>query len=176
MSSTEAELPAAALADQLGATVQFYSEPGGDIVGVEPSRTVESVVLAEVSPTVLVLPGGLGWRDPAESGPVVEWITRAATCAKGLLTVSTGSLLLAATGLISGEAAAGHWLGRSLLRDLGADSTSERIATSHDSTWVTASGSSAAVDAAKPLADRILWGRTIAAEHRARLHDGGTQK
>jgi putative intracellular protease/amidase len=67
--------------------------------------------------------------------------------------VCTGSLILAAAGLLDGRRATGHWLAMDKLRELGADAVAERFV--FDGKIVTAAGVSAGIDMALALAARI---------------------
>ncbi len=65
----------------------------------------------------------------------------------------TGSLLLAAAGLLTGRRATSHWLALDTLRTLGAEPTGERVVT--DGKYVTAAGVSAGIDMGLTLLGRI---------------------
>jgi transcriptional regulator GlxA family with amidase domain len=67
--------------------------------------------------------------------------------------VCTGSLILAAAGLLAGKRATGHWLAMEKLRELGADAVRERVV--FDGKIVSAAGVSAGIDMALALAARI---------------------
>lgn len=57
---------------------------------------------------ILVIPGGLGARHERNNPHVIEYIKRQAEEAEIVLTVCTGALLLAATGLLNGMKATTH--------------------------------------------------------------------
>ena len=65
----------------------------------------------------------------------------------------TGSLILAAAGLLDGKRATSHWLALEQLRGLGAEPVSERVV--FDGKIVTAAGVSAGIDMALALAATI---------------------
>ena len=65
----------------------------------------------------------------------------------------TGSLILAAAGLLSGRRATSHWLALDELGWLGAAPVSERVV--FDGKYVTAAGVSSGIDMALALAGRI---------------------
>jgi len=67
--------------------------------------------------------------------------------------VCTGSLLLAAAGILDGVDAATHWAQRGLLAELGARPASERVVTRGK--IVTAAGVSAGIDMALALVARL---------------------
>ncbi len=67
--------------------------------------------------------------------------------------VCTGSLILAAAGLLDGRPATGHWLAMDALGALGAQPVAERVV--FDGRIVTAAGVSAGIDMALALAARV---------------------
>jgi putative intracellular protease/amidase len=73
--------------------------------------------------------------------------------------VCTGSLILAAAGLLDGKRATSHWLAIEELRRLGVEPASQRVV--FDGKLVTAAGVSAGIDMALTLAARIA-GDTVA--------------
>jgi len=165
VSSGELELVSLAAAAPLGASITYVSPLPGMVTGVEPARSVEAVALPTAGeaagPTMLIVPGGLGWQTIVELPDFVAWLRVAAEGAKGVVSISTGSLLLAATGLLDGLGATGHWLAHQDLADLGAEAQTGRSVSAHNGRWVTASGTQAASVAASELAQRILWGRSL---------------
>ncbi|KAI0434889.1 ThiJ/PfpI family protein [Xylaria sp. FL1042] len=54
---------------------------------------------------VLLVPGGLGTRDPTVTAPIVEFLKRVFPRLRYLLTVCTGSAILAQSGLLDGRRA-----------------------------------------------------------------------
>jgi transcriptional regulator GlxA family with amidase domain len=67
--------------------------------------------------------------------------------------VCTGSLILAAAGLLAGRRATSHWLALDRLRGFGAQPADERVI--FDGKYVTAAGVSAGIDLALALSERI---------------------
>ena len=65
----------------------------------------------------------------------------------------TGSLLLAAAGLLEGRRATSHWLALDELRKFGAEPTGERVVI--DGKYVTAAGVSSGIDMGLTLLGRI---------------------
>jgi len=162
VTTTEIAEPVARLAQGLQADVVHIGVSVGAVVGVEPVRTVhidhDLHDPGTPVPPVLVIPGGLGWKRLVDDLAVLTWIASVAGQADGVLTMSTGSLILASAGRLSGQAATGHWLAQDTLSALGADVRRERTTRSKDSRVVTASGASAALGASGVLADRLRWG------------------
>jgi cyclohexyl-isocyanide hydratase len=59
---------------------------------------------------VPVVPGGLGQQDLIEDDAVLSFLRAQAENAQYLVSVCTGSLLLAAAGLLRGHRATCHWM------------------------------------------------------------------
>jgi putative intracellular protease/amidase len=110
--------------------------------------------LADVlRPDILVVPGGPGTDDQLKDGPVHEWLRAADATTQWTTSVCTGSLILAAAGLLAGRRATSHWLALGELGRLGATPVSERVV--FDGKYVTAAGVSAGIDMGLTLAGRV---------------------
>jgi transcriptional regulator GlxA family with amidase domain len=159
VTTADVDLPVAELADRLDADVVFVGSEIGVVHGVEPSRAVvvDIAPTAGFLPDVLVIPGGLGWRQVIGDEAIVRWLTAAGRQAKGVLAISTGSLLLGSVGLLEGEDATGHWLAAEDLAKLGATVQTARVALADRGRVVTAAGAGSAIGAARQLADSIRW-------------------
>jgi putative intracellular protease/amidase len=137
------------------ATVTFVAEETGT------KRTDNGCLglLAEASlaelpdPEILLVPGGVGQRALMEEGPVHEWLRAAHEQTTWTTSVCTGSLILAAAGLLEGRRATSHWLAMEELGSLGVEAVSERVV--FDGKIVTAAGVSAGIDMALELVARI---------------------
>lgn len=107
-------------------------------------------------PDVIVMPGGIGTRALVHDDEVLSWLRTAHTTSRWTTSVCTGSLVLAAAGLLDGRTAATHWSCLDELRALGAVPTSERVVEHPDLRIVTAAGVSAGIDMALRLAARLV--------------------
>jgi transcriptional regulator GlxA family with amidase domain len=105
------------------------------------------------SPDIVVVPGGYGTRALLDREPLLDWIRQAHETTAWTTSVCTGSLLLAAAGLLDGAPATTHWLARDLLGELGAKVVPERIA--EHGKIITAAGVSSGIDMALHLVKRI---------------------
>lgn len=112
-------------------------------------------------PEVVVVPGGIGTRALLEDRPILDWIRTAHATSAYTTSVCTGSLLLAAAGLLDGLTATTHWGARELLAQLGAVPVPERVVAHLDRHIVTAAGVSSGIDMALRLAE-LLTDRTTA--------------
>jgi len=110
--------------------------------------------LAEVTaPDILVVPGGFGTRSLLDHQPLLSWIREVDESTTWTTSVCTGSLLLAAAGLLDGRPATTHWLARETLSGLGAEPVSDRVV--FDGKYVTGAGVSAGIDMALTLVTEI---------------------
>ncbi|MFN3258331.1 MAG: DJ-1/PfpI family protein [Ilumatobacter sp.] len=159
VSSAEVDVPVTRLAERLGATVVLVGAEVGPVHGVEPARSVVAGCDPSTAPTVdyLVVPGGLGWKRVLDDDAVRSWLRMAARDARGILAISTGSLLLASVGRLTGKHATGHWLAEDDLAALGAVVETTRIAADDMGRVVTASGALAAASTIDELVERAQW-------------------
>ncbi|MFD8305389.1 DJ-1/PfpI family protein [Streptomyces sp. NPDC059690] len=110
--------------------------------------------LAEVPrPDVVVVPGGPGQSGQMDNEALLGWIRAADVTSTWTTSVCTGSLLLAAAGLLQGRRATSHWLALDELKRFGAEPTGERVVT--DGKYVTAAGVSSGIDMGLALVGRI---------------------
>jgi transcriptional regulator GlxA family with amidase domain len=143
----------------------FNSVPGNESIFVAeetgPVRNesdtlslVADASLDEVtSPDIVVVPGGFGNRMLLEHEPLHEWIRGVHETSTWTTSVCTGSLLLAAAGLLDGAPATTHWLARERLAELGAKPVPDRIV--EHGKIITAAGVSSGIDMALHLVKTI---------------------
>ncbi|MBC2900482.1 DJ-1/PfpI family protein [Streptomyces cupreus] len=110
--------------------------------------------LAEVpSPDIVIVPGGPGQTPQMENEALLDWLRAADGTSTWTTSVCTGSLLLAAAGLLKGRRATSHWLALDFLKRFGVEPTGERVVT--DGKYVTAAGVSSGIDMGLTLLGRI---------------------
>ncbi|CAM5539975.1 DJ-1/PfpI family protein [Streptomyces purpurascens] len=110
--------------------------------------------LADVpNPDIVVVPGGPGQESLMAHEPLLDWLRAADAGSTWTTSVCTGSLLLAAAGLLRGRRATSHWLTLEELKRFGAEPTGERVVT--DGKYVTAAGVSSGIDMGLTLLGRI---------------------
>ena len=139
-----------------GATVHFIAaEPG-------PKQT-ENGMLALVAerslddlpdPEVIVVPGGFGTRALMHDEEMLGWLRHAHAGSQWTTSVCTGSLLLAAAGILDGLEATTHWLVLDKLTEFGATPVADRRVVEQGKV-ITAAGVSSGIDMALTLASRI---------------------
>jgi len=105
------------------------------------------------APDIVLVPGGPGEVAARAGGPVLDWLRAVHETSTWTTSVCTGSLILAAAGLLEGKRATSHWLALEQLGRLGAVPVAERVV--FDGKLVTAAGVSAGIDMALTLAARI---------------------
>jgi transcriptional regulator GlxA family with amidase domain len=104
-------------------------------------------------PDIVLVPGGLGTYAALEEERLVEWIRTAHQTSDWTTSVCTGSLLLAAAGVLDGLEATTHWLDLEALERLGARPAGRRVV--EQGRVVTAAGVSSGIDMGLVLAARI---------------------
>ncbi|MCC3774754.1 DJ-1/PfpI family protein [Streptomyces sp. UNOB3_S3] len=143
-----------------GAETVFVAERPGPVTNESGNLTlVAERSLADVPrPDIVVVPGGPDRSLPLDPGPVQEWLTAVDQHTTWTTSVCTGSLILAAAGLLTGRRATSHWLHLEQLGSLGAEPTGERVV--FDGKYVTAAGVSSGIDMGLTLLGRISGDRT----------------
>jgi len=142
-----------------GAAVTFVAiEPG-------PKRTENGMLALTADralvdlphPDVIVVPGGFGTRALLGEERILAWLREAHAHSTWTTSVCTGSLLLAAAGILDGLEATTHWMAMDVLAEQGAIPVSRRIV--EQGKVMTAAGVSAGIDMALLLASRIAGER-----------------
>jgi transcriptional regulator GlxA family with amidase domain len=117
-------------------------------LGLSVDRTLDEVT----EPDIVLVPGGEGNRPLMSDERVLSWLRQVDESTKWTTSVCTGSLVLAAAGLLEGRKATGHWMYLEPLRGLGADPVGGRFV--EDGKTITAAGVSAGIDMALHLVGR----------------------
>jgi putative intracellular protease/amidase len=147
--------PYEVLARLPGARTRFVGEHAGpvrtdnQVLGLMADMARADVAAADV----LVMPGGFATRNLEHDTGLLEWIRAIDAGSTWTTSVCTGSMLLAAAGLLEGKRATTHWSSLERLREYGAEPTSERVV--EQGKYVTAAGVSAGIDMALTLAARV---------------------
>lgn len=141
--------------DMTGPLQVFSSLPGAEVhlvwKRIEPlaSDTVLSIMptttIADCPQLdVICVPGGYGTDALMADDEVLDFVRRQAAGARYVTSVCTGSIVLAAAGLLKGYKAATHWSARDVLPIFGAEVSSQRVCI--DRNRITGGGITAGID------------------------------
>jgi transcriptional regulator GlxA family with amidase domain len=138
-----------------GTDVIFTAERARGITDESGTLTLQATAAYSdlPAPDIVVVPGGPGQAAQMTPGPLWDWLLAADRTSTWTTSVCTGSLILAAAGLLRGRAATSYWLALEELGRLGAVPRQERFV--FDGKYATAAGVSAGLDLALALAGRI---------------------
>ncbi|MGH2833408.1 MAG: DJ-1/PfpI family protein [Solirubrobacteraceae bacterium] len=138
-----------------GAKVTFIAHEAGSVTTDNGMLSViaECSLRELTQPDIFVVPGGPGEVAERAGGEIIDWLRAVHETSTWSTSVCTGSLILAAAGLLNGRRATSHWLAMEELRRLGAEPVHERVV--FDGKLVTAAGVSAGIDMALTLAASI---------------------
>ncbi len=115
---------------------------------------VADVALDDVAaPDIVVVPGGPGEVELRHDARVLDWLREVHETTTWTTSVCTGSLVLAAAGLLDGVYATSHWLALDELGRLGARAVAQRVVV--DGKVITSAGPSAGIDMALLLASLV---------------------
>ena len=101
------------------------------------------------SADILVLPGGLTTPAQMQDKDLLAWVRQIHEKSKWTTSVCSGSLILAAAGLLKGLEATSHWLALDALKMFGARPVHRRVV--RQGKIITAAGVSAGIDMALQL-------------------------
>lgn len=107
-------------------------------------------------PDVLLVPGGVGTRALIHDEEMLAWVREAHKTTLFTTSVCTGSLILAAAGLLDGLTAATHWSTQDLLGSLGAVYTPQRVVEHLPERIITAAGVSSGIDMGLRLVELLV--------------------
>ncbi|BBZ42350.1 hypothetical protein MCNS_54130 [Mycobacterium conspicuum] len=108
------------------------------------------------APDVVVVPGGIGTRRLIHDEVIRGWLQSVHPQTTFTTSVCTGSLLLAAAGLLDGLTATTHWSAIDTLNELGAHYVPERVVEHLPQRIVTAAGVSSGIDMALRLVELLV--------------------
>jgi transcriptional regulator GlxA family with amidase domain len=138
-----------------GMTVRFVAaDPGPKHTEAGSLTMMADVALDDApAPDVVLVPGGFGEVAMRSNTRVLDWLRAAHQTSRYTTSVCTGSLVLAATGILDGVRATTHWTAMQELARLGAVAVEERVVES--GRIMTAAGVSSGIDMALALAARL---------------------
>jgi putative intracellular protease/amidase len=121
-------------------------------LGIEVDATFEELP----RPDVIVFPGGVGTRALMDDQRVLDWVRTAHETTTFTTSVCTGSLVLAAAGLLQGLSATTYWSVLPMLEQFGATPTGQRVVEHLESRIITAAGVSSGIDMALRLVEIMV--------------------
>ncbi len=170
--------PAQVLSRMPGAQVDYVAKTMDPVMSDCRLALMPTLTLSEPGQfDLLCVPGGYGCSAVMNDEETLGWLRAQAPGLKWLTSVCTGSLILAAAGLLKGRRAACHWAWGDYLPLFDAEFVAER--TVFDGNVITAGGVTSGIDFAFRVLDH-LHGPDVAATIRLALeydpesHEGGT--
>ncbi|GLZ01126.1 DJ-1/PfpI family protein [Actinoplanes sp. NBRC 103695] len=113
------------------------------------------------SPDVVLIGGGPGQAEQMSDGPLHRWLRTVDRTSTWTTSACTGSLILAAAGVLDGRRATTHWGALDQLAAFGVTPAKDRVVI--DGHYATAAGVSAGIDMALTLAGLIAGDETAQA-------------
>ncbi len=114
--------------DQLdGAEVVGVGARLGTVEGPGGGHRVDATFDEVQHPDIVLVPGGIGCARAANDPVLLDWLRTSATRCDWMAASSTGTVVVAAAGLLGNNDAATHWLAGDLLADYGSQPSAERI-------------------------------------------------
>lgn len=138
-----------------GAEVCFVGHRKGEVrtdngfLGLTVDNTFDEVE----DPDIVLVPGGVGTRALVHDDGILNWIRTTHETSQFTCSVCTGSLLLAAAGVLRGLRATTHFSARQLLAKYGAEPSDARVV--QEGKVITAAGVSSGIDMALRLAEQL---------------------
>ncbi len=118
-------------------------------------RMLPDVTYENCPPLDLIcVPGGAGMNALLNDAETLAFIRKQAETAKYVTSVCTGSLVLAAAGLLKGKRAACHWMSRDMLKEFGAIPDPSRVVI--DGKFISGGGVTAGIDFGLAVAAEIF--------------------
>lgn len=152
--------PAQVLSRLPGAQVDYVAATLDPVMSDCRLALMPTVTLADAGQfDLLCVPGGFGCSAVMNDAVVLDWLREQAPGLKYLTSVCTGSLILAAAGLLVGRKAGCHWAWGDYLALFGAEFAAQR--TVIDGNIITAGGVTSGIDFAFRIAEH-LHGRDVA--------------
>ena len=106
------------------------------------------------SPDIVLVPGGMTTFEHARDEKLLDWVRRADETSTWTTSVCSGSVILAAAGLLKDKRATSHWMVVPMLKTFGVTPVGDKRIV-HEGEYVTAAGVSAGIDLAMWLTGQI---------------------
>jgi putative intracellular protease/amidase len=137
------------------ADVRFVAKQAGEVrtdnkfLALVADHSIDEIT----EPDIVVVPGGFATRALEDDEETLDWIRAVDANTTWTTSVCTGSMLLAAAGLLEGKEATSHWASLPRLAEYGAIPTARRVV--EQGKFVTAAGVSSGIDMGLTLAAKI---------------------
>lgn len=144
------------LAGMMGAKVHLVASSLAPVASDTGVTIVPTMTLADCPRDLdlLFVPGGgLGTLEAMRNEALLKFVADRGSRAKWVTSVCTGSLVLAAAGLLKGYRATSHWIARDLLSHAGATPVDARVV--RDRNRITGAGVSAGLDLGLTLVELL---------------------
>lgn len=159
--------PAQVLSRMPGASVDYVAKTLDPVMSDCRLALMPTATLADVGQLdFLCVPGGFGCSAAMNDAEILDWLRAQAPGLKWLTSVCTGSLILAAAGLLKGRRAGCHWAWGHYLPLFGAEFVAAR--TVFDGNIISAGGVTSGIDFAFRVMEH-LHGADVAAALRLGL-------
>jgi putative intracellular protease/amidase len=138
-------------------TVKFVAREKGLIVSdTHFLKLIADYDISEIqSADILIIPGSvIGFIRESKDAAVLNWIQKIHQTTTWTTSVCSGSVILAAAGILNGKKATSHWGAIHMLKDFGVTPSSERYI--QEGKTITAQGVSAGIDMALFLVGQIV--------------------
>jgi len=139
------------------ANVKFVAREKGLIVSdTHFLKLIADYDISEIqSADILIIPGSvIGFIRESKDAAVLNWIQKIHQTTTWTTSVCSGSVILAAAGILNGKKATSHWGAIHMLKDFGVTPSSERYI--QEGKTITAQGVSAGIDMALFLVGQIV--------------------
>lgn len=136
-------------------TEVIIASKGGGVLKTELGLTFTDLTkLSDIDcADLIMIPGGPGQTEAMQDAEFMADVKRLGANAKYVTSVCTGSLILAAAGLLQGKRAGSHWAYRELLPMFGAVPDAARVV--RDGNVITGGGVTAGIDIALTIAAEL---------------------
>ncbi len=104
----------------VGAQLGIIEGPGG-------GHRVDAIFADVQHPDIVLVPGGIGCARAAGDPELLDWLRTVSVQCDWMAASSTGTVVVAAAGLLGEHDAATHWLAGDLLAEHGSKPSDERI-------------------------------------------------
>ena len=99
----------------------------GTVEGPGGGHRVDATFAETQHPDIVLVPGGIGCARAAGDEPLLDWLRTVAPRCAWMAASSTGTVVVAAAGLLGDRDAATHWLAGDLLAEHGSQPSVERV-------------------------------------------------